>query len=89
MSDFVCVCGRDCRSQMALDKHTPVCPAVNRFTNRFTDKDRCPNCSMYQKSFYRKDDETYVCLECGTHFTPNKVLNELRFECSSVSWKRG
>ena len=87
MSDFVCECGRDCRSQMALDKHRGVCLS-GRYTNRFTVDERCPKCSNYNKSFYVKDTETYVCLECGVHFTPSRFLSELRSECANLTWKR-
>lgn len=59
------------------------------FTNRFVDKNRCPKCSNYSKSFYVLGEDTYVCLECGTHFTPSGRLAELVERCSKVSFDRG
>lgn len=62
-----------------------------RFVNRFkavADGDRCPKCSNMGKSFYKHDDYTWVCLECGTHFTRRAALAALREECAGVSWKR-
>ena len=89
MSDHVCECGKDCRSKLMLDKHRGVCASVNRFTNRFTVNDRCPKCSMFDRSFFIKDMETYVCLDCGVHFTPKGMLEELRGESAKLTWRRG
>lgn len=88
MSKNVCECGLDCHSIMALDKHMAKCPVLNKFTNRFKVKARCPVCSMYERSFYRKDEETLVCLDCGVHFTNGLELLELKAECGRVSWRR-
>jgi len=84
-------CGRDCKTKMALDKHQSVCGLTEKhekFTNRFDGEQRCPKCSQYGKSFYKKDKETLVCLGCGIHFTPDSVLRKLREEVSKIAWKR-
>ena len=92
MSDYVCnKCGRDCKTDLAYRKHHPVCGLVDqhkRFVNRFYDTDRCPKCSQYGKSFYKKEAETWVCLECGIHFVPSGELRKLRSEAGKIAWKR-
>lgn len=92
VSDFECSkCGRDCKSKMALDKHQPTCGLIeshDRFTNRFDSSQRCPKCSQYGKSFFKKDEVTLACLECGIQFVPDDVLKLLRDEVSKISWKR-
>ena len=84
-------CGMECKTKLALSKHEPKCEFLydhERFTNRFDGGQRCPKCSQYGKSFYKLSVETWVCLECGMHFTPGVVLDGLRREVMGIKWAR-
>jgi ribosomal protein L37AE/L43A len=91
-SEFVCdKCGRDCGTSLALSKHQPVCGLTLEhpdFVNRFNTKDRCPKCNQFGKSFYIKDPDTWVCMECGIHFTPFDRMFRLRMELGKIKWRR-
>lgn len=39
--------------------------------------ERCPRCSNEIAQFWKKDEWTWVCLECGINFTPRTKLREL------------
>lgn len=84
-------CGRDCKSKMALDKHQSICGlSIDHpdFVNRFNTQDRCPKCSQFGKSFYIKDPHTWVCMECGIHFTPTETMLRLRMQLAEIKWRR-
>ena len=97
MSEFVCKCGFSAKSKAGLAAHKRRCkdsggPILDhdKFINRFTagTVNRCPRCSVSGRSFYQKDSETWVCLDCGTHFTPECVLDKWRKELAEIQWKR-
>ena len=104
VGEFDCDCGFSAKSRAGLVAHQRRCklpvavvkesgPILEhpKFVNRFSVGvgDRCPRCSMQGRSFYRKDSETWVCMDCGTHFTPECVLSGLRDELAEIQWKRG
>ena len=47
-----------------------------RIANRFKEAkgEKCPKCNMITQNFLVKDDVTWVCYVCGTHFTPRGIL---------------
>ena len=89
MSNYICSeCGRDCGSAMALGKHEKVCLPRERFTNRFSESDRCPKCSRLGRSFFVREDDLLVCLDCGTVFMSEADMADLRNELKGKSWRR-
>lgn len=81
-------CGRDCVTQLALGKHEAKCGGVNeaapyRFSDRHaTNAEKCPRCLDVFTDFLILNGDTWVCLECGCHFTPRERLNAVN------EWKR-
>ncbi len=98
MGEFICECGKECKSQRGLDIHRDACVKASGkgilehefFTNRFTvgSENRCPKCSQYGQSFRIVGPETWGCLSCGTQFTPGYVLDGWKRELVKVQWKR-
>jgi transcription elongation factor Elf1 len=73
---------------MAAGKQEEIVERHKYYVNRFTNKDRCPRCNAVNVSFFKKDRITWVCIECGTQFTPKSMVKLLRRKGASIKWKR-
>ena len=79
-SKFICkLCGRDCRTALALSKHEPKCEGEFKFSNRHETKmsEKCPICLDGLKDFWKKEEDTWVCLTCGCHFSPKRLIDRI------------
>ena len=88
MSENRCrYCLLDCRTPLALEKHEAKCSKNERIKimsrHKKAREDRCPVCLDAFVELGVIDAETWVCLNCGCHFTPRSRLfdiNEKRRE---------
>ncbi len=101
MSKFECEhCGKKYRRPDMFANHTARCgpdqvkkdgqEAIYKFTNRLETKgtERCPECKNGFTAFYELTETTWVCLDCGSHFTPRFVLAEVREELARQTNER-
>ncbi len=100
MSKFECAnCGKKYSRPDMFANHAAKCGTAfmdkdQQVAYKFSDrletkgKERCPECKNGFTAFYELTETTWVCLDCGSHFTPRFILKEVKEELARQTNER-